>query len=118
MSPFFCSTCALSLEVCALARVMKMARSAHQPIRAWLMNSPPLSQSSPSIGYGSRSATSSIAATTRVWARLRMAMFSVQPVYTSVAVNVHACSPLRLCPQCATRSISKKPGAFSIPSIA
>src|SRR5664280_2426327 len=68
MSPFFCSTCALSLEVCARARVMKIIRSAHQAIRAWLMNSPPLSQSSPTIGYGSRSATCAMAATTRAWA--------------------------------------------------
>lgn len=35
-----------------------------------------------------------------------------------MAVNVQACSPLRLCPQCATCSISKNPGAFSISSIA
>src|SRR5680860_879375 len=41
MSPFFCSTWALSLEVCALALVMKIACSVHQPIRSWLMNSPP-----------------------------------------------------------------------------
>jgi len=79
VSPFFCSTWALSLEVCALARVMKIVRSAHQAIRAWLMNSPPLSQSSPTIGYGSRSVISSMAATTRVWARLGMAMFTVHP---------------------------------------
>src|SRR5665811_1966788 len=38
------ATWALSLEVCALARVMKIVRSAHQAIRAWLMNSPPLSE--------------------------------------------------------------------------
>jgi len=43
------------------------------------MNSPPLSESSPTIEYGRRSVTSSIAVTTREWARPRMAMFSVQP---------------------------------------
>jgi len=64
---------ALSLEVCALARVMKIVRSAHQAIRAWL------SQFSPTIGYGNRSATSSLAATNLVWARLRMAMFRGHP---------------------------------------
>src|ERR1035437_3806985 len=58
MSAFFCSTWALSLEVCALARVMKTVRSAHQAIRACLMSSPPLSQSRPTIGHGSRSVTS------------------------------------------------------------
>ena len=70
---------ALSLEVCALARVMKIVRSAHQAIRAWLRNCPPLSQFSPTIGYGNRSATSSLAATKLVWARLRMAMFRGHP---------------------------------------
>lgn len=60
----------------------------------------------------------SIAATTLVRARLRIATFSVQPRYTSVMVNVHAYSPLRVCPQCATRSIPKNPGACSISSIA
>ncbi len=54
-----------------------------------------LSQSSPTIGYGSRAVTSSIAATTRVWARLRMAMFSVQPRYTSVPVGRDAAQPPR-----------------------
>lgn len=77
-----------------------------------------LSQSSPTIGYGSRAVTSAIAATTRECARLRIATFSVHPRYTSVAVSVQACSPLRVCPQCATRSISKNPGACSIASIA
>lgn len=46
--------------------------------RAWLINARPLSQSSPTIGYGRRPVTSSMAATTREWARLRIAMFSGQ----------------------------------------
>src|SRR5660397_26712 len=56
-----------------------MSRSAAQPIRAWLMNSPPLSQSSPVSGNGSRASITGIASRTHRWAPLRSAMFSGPP---------------------------------------
>ena len=80
------------------------------------MNSPPLSVSNPTNGNGSRATTSSIAASTHLCAPLRTAMFSVQPVNTSVAVSVRANSPARVGPQWTTRSASMKPGACSCSS--
>lgn len=77
----------------------------------------PLSESMPSKSKGRPFCMASIAKQTVSWLRLRKAIGSVQPVQMSVQVKVFKNCPAALSPQCATRSISMKPGLSSFHSV-
>jgi hypothetical protein len=69
-------------------RVKVIFRCSHQSSRWWLMNSDPLSESTPMTGNGMTFAISSSAAMTQRRALFLTERFSVQPVAMSVTVSV------------------------------
>lgn len=79
----------------SLHRVKVALRSSRQASR-WLMNSLPLSESTPGIGNGKAAAVSSSVASNHLRASLRTQRVSGQPVAMSVAVSVKVRSPAAL----------------------
>ena len=80
------------------------------------MNSLPQSESKITMANGNRSVRRSTPATIDFDALLRIEQFSVQPITTSVIVNVRANSPISVGPQCATVSASITPGRSGVSS--
>ncbi len=68
-------------------------------------------ESKTTIGNGNRCCSPSTPSVIHLDALLRIEVFSVQPVTTSVIVKVRANSPISVGPQCATVSASITPGA-------
>src|SRR5579859_6285704 len=80
------------------------------------MNSPPLSESSPSSGKGNRRRISANSSNTAASPLLRTPRQSIQPVATSTVLKVEWNCPALVDPQWATRSISRNPGRASFQS--
>ena len=78
------------------------------------MNSLPQSESKITMSNGNSSVSCSTPATIDFDALLRIEQFSVQPITTSVIVNVRANSPISVGPQCATVSASITPGRSGV----
>ena len=112
----FCTTWALSLDLWGLARVKHKSGSPSHLVKAWLMNSPPLSVPRPTSGNGRRASIWIIAAIAHRWAPFLITTFAVHPVNTSVVVNECTNSPCTVGPHCSTRSASTNPGACSYSS--